>query len=226
MSDLVPVTVLVPAGELKGLYAYLGGVSVAAIAVGAASPAPVQGNVSSTPSGSSSGPTQTVGSASPADNGERDAAGVLWDENKHASTKTKVGSGLWRMKVGVKRPDGEGEEAIPGNGTGTNAATPSSTAAAPTAQAASGAVTGEEDDEFAAFRAAATPPAARTWADGDLSKLCNQAAVKAGTPEKVKEIIAKYVPEGQQQHSRVIPVELRENFAKEIEAAFGIVYEG
>lgn len=35
---------------------------------------------------------------------EFDAAGWPWDANLHASTKTKTGAGLWRMKVGVSRP--------------------------------------------------------------------------------------------------------------------------
>lgn len=36
---------------------------------------------------------------------EIDAHGHKWDENLHAATKTKTKDGLWRMKVGVKRPD-------------------------------------------------------------------------------------------------------------------------
>lgn len=35
---------------------------------------------------------------------EVDADGWPWDENLHAATKSKTSAGLWRMKVGVKRP--------------------------------------------------------------------------------------------------------------------------
>lgn len=83
----------------------------------------------------------------------------------------------------------------------------------------------EEDDEFAAFRAAAgSTPAARTWADADLAKLCNQAAVATNDPEKVKAIIAKYVPAGGVPHSRNIPADQRENFARDVETSFSIQY--
>lgn len=154
--------------------------------------------------------------------GERDAAGVLWDPERHASTKGKTQAGLWRMKVGVSRPESESAPAAGNPGIGTSAATSSPIA---TAQ-----VNGvDEDDEFAAFRSAATTttaPAMRNWTDGDLSKLCNQAALKAGGPEGVKTIITKFVAEGSIPHSRNIAADQRENFAKEVEAAFGIVYEG
>lgn len=49
--------------------------------------------------------------ASPAGNqgdtesGELDADGWPWDETLHASSKSKTSKGLWRMKVGVGRPD-------------------------------------------------------------------------------------------------------------------------
>lgn len=155
---------------------------------------------------------------------ELDAAGVAWDPEKHASTKTKVGSGLWRMKVGVKRPDGEGEEAIKG-GAGSATGAGSSGSSGQVVNTAAGA----EDDEFAAFYAAAGTGGAaqaRTWADADLAKLCNQAAVKAGSPVGVKEEIAKFCPAGEIPHSRLIPADKREEFAKAVEQRFGIVYEG
>lgn len=44
----------------------------------------------------------------PSDGAEVDAAGVAFDPARHAATKTKTKAGLWRMKVGVSRPDNEG----------------------------------------------------------------------------------------------------------------------
>lgn len=40
-----------------------------------------------------------------ADKAELDADGHPYDAELHASTKSKTKAGLWRMKVGVKRPD-------------------------------------------------------------------------------------------------------------------------
>lgn len=45
--------------------------------------------------------------AQSSDLSETDAAGVVWDPTLHAATKTKTQAGLWRMKVGVKRPEGQ-----------------------------------------------------------------------------------------------------------------------
>lgn len=151
--------------------------------------------------------------------GKRDAAGTLFDPARHTGTIVK--SGLWRMKAGLARGPGEGEDAIPAAGASAAAgAIPAAPALAPV-----------EEDEFAAFRAAASQAApaaavapARSWTDADLSALCNQAAMATGNPEPIKAIIARYVPEGQQQHSRMVPDTHRELFAKEIEAAFGIQY--
>lgn len=39
--------------------------------------------------------------------GDVDAAGVTFDPERHASTKTLTKAGLWRMKVGVARPESE-----------------------------------------------------------------------------------------------------------------------
>lgn len=58
----------------------------------------------SAPAPAETAPSET-GSAS--ESAEVDAAGVAFDPEKHAKTKTKTGAGLWRMKVGVKRPEGE-----------------------------------------------------------------------------------------------------------------------
>lgn len=86
----------------------------------------------------------------------------------------------------------------------------------------------EEEDEFAKFAtgANAAPAAARSWTDADLSKLCNQAALAAGGPEKVKPIIAEFMPEGVTPHSRHVPEAKREEFAQKVEQAHGITYAG
>lgn len=186
------------------------------------------------------GGTATTG-ASPSDDGEVDAHGHPWSAELHASTKGKTKDGLWRMKVGVTRPNPlpgfpKGDA---GADTGTSPATDtnSATSQGATEAASAPATTGEDDDEFAAFRAAAgasdaadaaaaASVPAREFSDADLGALCNQAAVKLGDPAPVKEIIAKYTPEGQVAHSRNIPAERREEFAKEVEAKAGIQFAG
>lgn len=168
---------------------------------------------------------------------EIDAHGHPWSADMHASTKGKTKDGLWRMKVGVSRPDPlpgfpVGEEAI-----GTSLATDTSSATSADATEVESAPAATDEDEFAAFRAAADASnaadeaaaasvPARTFSDADLGALCNQAAVKLGDPSPVKEIIAKYVPEGQVAHSRNIPEDQREEFAAEIEAKAGVQFAG
>lgn len=76
-------------------------------------PAPSNGTPDAPTTGAPAAPTSGPQTSPSTSDGERDAAGVLWDPAKHAGTKAKVASGLWRMKVGVKRPEGEGEDAIP-----------------------------------------------------------------------------------------------------------------
>jgi hypothetical protein len=148
--------------------------------------------------------------------GKRDAAGTLFDPTRHTGTIVK--SGLWRMKTGLSRGPGEGEDAIPAAG---NPPPPPPPGAAT--------VPAAEEDEFAQFAsqaAAPSAPAARNWTDADLSALCNQAAQKDGNPERVKPLIAKYIPAGQVAHSRNIPAEQRENFAREVEQTIGIQFGG
>ncbi len=49
---------------------------------------------------------QAPAAQAPAASAEQiDAHGHPWSANLHASTKTLTKDGLWRMKVGVKRPD-------------------------------------------------------------------------------------------------------------------------
>jgi hypothetical protein len=182
------------------------------------------------------GPSAT-NTASPSDPNDVDTGGWPWDPEMHASTKGKTKDGYWRMKVGVSRPADKpgfpltdaGSTSI--ESTGVAESLPSTDAAAP----AAGPV--EEDDEFAAFRkaaeasdmnetvAAAAVPA-RKWTDADLSALCNQAAVKLGDPTPVKTIIAQFVPEGEVQHSRMVPDDKRAAFAAAIEEKAGIEFAG
>jgi hypothetical protein len=190
------------------------------------------------------GETATTGVSPSDDGGEIDAHGHPWSADLHASTKGKTKDGLWRMKVGVTRPDPlpgfpvDAPTAAAGTGTSSETEAPSATSQTATA-AASGqpATSGEDDDEFAAFRAAAAASdavdqtaaanvPARTYTDADLGALCNQAAVKLGDPSPIKEIIARYTPEGQVAHSRNIPEDKRADFVKEVEDKAGIQFAG
>lgn len=203
--------------------------SAATPAVGQTTPSP-----SAAPAAGISAPASTsttaTAIASPSEGSALDtvldAAGVPWSADKHASTKAKVGSGLWRMKVGVKRLPEESEDSP--NYVNPNAAAPAAAAPPPPPPPPVTVAAPVEEDEFAAFATAAAPaaPVARTWTDADLSKLCNQAAVKDGNPDRVRSTIAKYLPEGEVQHSRNIPAAQREAFASELETVVGITYEG
>lgn len=107
---------------------------------------------------------------------------------------------------------------------------------APASQDGAPASEAGEDDEFAAFRQAAAESdaaaasagdgAVREWSDADLSSLLNQAALKLGGPEKIKEVMAEFVPEGTVVHSRHVPVERREEFAQRIEKLADIEFAG
>lgn len=196
------------------------------------------------PASVGTGETATSAASHSDDSGEIDAHGHPWSADLHASTKTKTKDGLWRMKVGVTRPDPlpgfpvDSGEPSAATGTSSETGTPSATSqTAPEPASVPAATSNEEDDEFAAFRAAAaasdatdaaaaaTVPA-RQYSDADLGALCNQAAVKLGDPNPVKEIIARYVPEGQVAHSRNIPIERRGEFVKEVEGKAGIEFAG
>lgn len=224
--------VVTSAAQLASVYALLGGASAVAVTAtvplgkvtesvkpSPAAPPIVEATGETTPS--------TPTAASPSDE-EIDAAGWPWSAELHASTKGTTKDGLWRMKIGVTRPDPK-----PGfpKSTGTEA---SGTAPQSSPSATE---TIAEDDEFAAFRVAAAKSdaedaaakasvPARKWTDADLGALCNQAAVKLGDPSPVKEIIAKFIPEGTVAHSRNIPEDQRENFAKAVEEKVGIEFAG
>lgn len=255
-------------GSIIAYAAALGAVPSTPLAPAAPAAQPSASPVPPEPSGS----TELPASGNLSDV-ELDAAGVAWDAAKHAGTKAKVASGLWRMKVGVKRAPGEGEEAIPKDGGSPTvpsvgaapAATPippvSVTPPAPPAPPidpnrptdpnfchdngngteqwfVNGAwdagqhpipVTMDApfivEDEFAAFASAAgSVSTERTWTDADLAMLGNQAAQKVGAPEPIKAVIAKYATPGGIGHSREIPVESREAYARELEATFGFQY--
>lgn len=232
----------VPVGMFTAVCAVLGGVSPVGVAADASTPSPSQ---APSPSPTAAAPTpadeqpDVAVEASPAasDDGEIDAHGHPWSADLHASTKGKTKDGLWRMKVGVSRPDPlPGFPRAEAIGTspeeaGSSASEAPATPALPAPEPTAG------DDEFAAFRAAAeksdaedaaakanVPP--RAWTDADLGALCNQAAVKLGDPNPVREIIAQFIPEGQVAHSRNIPEDKREDFAKAIEAKAGVEFAG
>ena len=168
------------------------------------------------------------------DDGTVDAHGWPWSADMHASTKGKTQEGLWRMKVGVKRPDPKPGFPLSIGDTGT-ASTGEESSAPATAPAETASPV--EDDEFAAFREAAAKAdandaaakanvPARKWTDADLGALCNQAALKMGDPQPVKDIIATFVPTGEVAHSRNIPDEKRAEFAAMVELKAGIEFAG
>lgn len=246
--------VVTSAAQLASVYALLGGASVAALGSGnieKPTGKPNAGVFAAVPTGAAEQSGSDVEEASPAaattagdnalaDDGEIDAHGHTWSADLHASTKGKTKEGLWRMKPGATRPDPKPGFPVdePAAGTGTSSGTDTGSATSQTAtEAASGPNATEEDDEFAAFReAAASSDAAdkvaaeavpaRQLSDADLGALCNQAAVKLGDPAPIKEIIGRYVPDGEVTHSRNIPADKREDFAKEVEEKAGIEFAG
>lgn len=249
----------IPASSFTAVCALLGGAALAAgaVPVGERKPDPTLAGGASQDTGQSSentggsaangasagtGETATSG-ASPSDPNEIDAGGHPWNPDLHASTKGKTKDGFWRMKVGVSRPDPlpgfPKDDASAATGTSQETPTPSATSQTATDQASGQPATSgpEEEDEFAAFRAAAATSdqvdqaaaaavPERQYSDADLGALCNQAAVKLGDPNPIKEIIASFTPEGQVAHSRNIPAENRAAFVKEVEAKAGIEFAG
>lgn len=238
-SNLVTISLTLPASMLSSVYALLGG-ATALDAIGFAKAQMAQANIARGSTADTGAAREIDGVKSSAalvsgtdaannESSELDADGHPWSENLHASTKAKTGAGLWRMKPGATRPapmPGFPKDQPTGTseaGAGSNAG---DTAPAPAT---------DEEDEFAAFTAAANSSnatdaaaaasvTARKWSDGDLSKLCNEAATKLGDPAPVKVIIAKYTPAGEVPHSRHIPDDKREAFAQEIEAKAGIEF--
>jgi hypothetical protein len=236
--------------QLAAVYAVLAGTAIAAISAPVGKPpepapqatAPSSAGVETlAPENQASAGTGPVATTAVSPSDEVDAGGHPWSADLHASTKGKTKDGYWRMKVGVSRPDplpGFSTGGAPDTGTSTETGTASATSQAATGPEIGQAVTGApaEDDEFVAFRnaaaasdatdtaAAASVPTARQFSDADLGALCNQAAVKLGDPAPIKEIIAKFVPEGQTQHSRNIPADKREEFAQAVETKADIKF--
>jgi hypothetical protein len=255
----------IPANSFTAVCALLGGAAVAGLAAGNAgtSGAASQGTAGNSGAISETASSDQNGSGSTAttdashsdgrglttvantdDSGEIDAHGHPWSAELHASTKGKTKDGLWRMKVGVTRPaplpgfpvDNAGSTAATGTSSGTDTASATSQSAAGQGSGQP-ATSGDDDDEFAAFRqaaaasdatdaAAAANVPARQYSDADLGALCNQAAVKLGDPSPIKEIIASYTPEGQVAHSRNIPADKRAEFVKAVETKAGIEFAG
>lgn len=245
MSKLQPADFImmpIPAASFTAVCALLGG----APAGGEDRPKAEPVSTGTDQGGAAEQPAPAGAEASqPANDGEIDAHGHPWSAELHASTKGKTKDGLWRMKVGVSRPDPLPGFPVDNSGasaaTGTSSATGTDSATSQTAtEAASGqsATSGaEEEDEFAAFREAAAASNAaddaakasvpeRQYSDADLGALCNQAAVKLGDPSPIKEIIASFVPEGQVAHSRNIPAGRRAEFVKQVEDKAGIQFAG
>jgi len=214
----------VPVASYLAVCALLGGASGNAIAQTTKAPVTdVSGSpASGTNNVSAPASTSTAAVHSNSDGVTHDAAGTPFDPARHTGSIVK--SGLWRMKAGLSRGPGEGEDAIKPTGT---SATATGSSDGSTAQA----LAADEDDEFAAFaRAAGNSPSpaapARKWTVEDLSKLTNQAAQKLGDPAPVKEVIAQFVPAGEVPHSRNIPEANREAFAQALEKKAGITFEG
>lgn len=226
--------VVTSASQLAAVYAVLAGVSTNAVAdrvIGKsqALAAPY------TPS-EIVNPPEPVEEAPAIDGREVDAHGWPWAADMHASTRTMTKEGLWRMKVGVTRPDPKPGFPIADAGS-TSTASTGETASSQTEAAAPANAGDSDDDEFAAFRAAsekveaedtaaAASIPARKWTDADLGALCNQAAVKLGDPAPVKALIAEYVTPGEVPHSRNIAEDKRADFAAAVEAKAGIEFAG
>ena len=239
----------VPISQFAAVCALLGGASTGTIAAAdRPSPAPApqpqpqpqpQGTASPASEPSAEQAATAAANDDVADAGdpnELDAGGWPWSADMHAATKGKTKDGFWRMKVGVSRPDPKpGFPKTDAAPTAAPSGSENGAGSAPSTPAATGAADGEDEDEFAAFRAAAEKSnatdasaaasvPARKWTDADLGALCNQAAVKLGDPAPVKEIIGKFIPEGGVAHSRNIPEDKREEFAKAVEAKAGITF--
>lgn len=226
--------IVTSAAQLSAVYALLGSTMLGNLQRRPPGAAPIKGIIAEE-GGTQDESTVKVVEEPPVaedDSGEVDAHGHPWSAELHASTKGKTKDGLWRMKVGVSRPD-----PMPGFPTGTSTETPTLSATSPAATGAADAPAVEEDDEFAAFReaaktsdatdaAAAASVKARAFSDADLGLLCNQAAQKLGDPAPIKEIIANFTPEGQVSHSRNIPEDKRADFVAAVEAKAEIEFAG
>lgn len=238
-DDAREVTIMVTSvAQLQAVYALLGGASLATIAnagdfsIKTEAPKKASDTVTAPVAEPSQASDVAEVSQNVTDDGTVDAHGWPWSADLHASTKGMTKDGLWRMKVGVSRPDPKPGFPIGDTGTASTGEESPAPVSAP-----AGTASPVEDDEFASFREAAAKAdandaaakanvPARKWTDADLGALCNQAALKMGDPQPVKDIIATFVPTGEVAHSRNIPDEKRAEFAAAVEAKAGIEFAG
>jgi hypothetical protein len=163
---------------------------------------------------------------------ELDSSGIPFDASIHTGTKNK--DGTWRVKKGMagKAAELEPIKTISETSTPSPANQIADTATEPASVAVS-----QDEDEFAAFTAAAAKIdeieaeavasiPERVWTDADLGALCNQAAIKLNDPVPVKALIAEFVPAGEVAHSRNVPADKRAAFVAAIEAKAGIKFAG
>lgn len=252
-ADVFPLNVsiiVLNEAQLRSVYAVLAGASLSQAVdfhTQNVSGAPMTGNAVATPATPHAAAPMpaaeqsgAAADASPSDDDddEIDADGHPFDPALHTGTKTKAG--LWRMKAGVSRP--APKPGFPLNQTDGAETTGTDTQHGDSAEASvpvtePEVAAGDEDDEFAAFRDAAAKSdaeeatakasvPARKWTDADLGALCNLAATKLGNPAPIKEIIARFVPDGAVAHSRNVPEDQRDFFAKAIEAKADIEFAG
>jgi hypothetical protein len=230
MDEFIEMRVLVKANQIQSVYAVLAGSTaiVENVKVPAMTSAST-GDITSDPAPIESAPVEAPEGV--------DAHGHAWDASLHASTGSKTKEGLWRMNKGVTRP--APLEDYPKEDIGTteqvqeDSVQETSATELTVTEAENVPEVTTEEDEFAAFTAAAKDAEApsevkvpeRVWTDADLGVLCNKAAVKMGNPSQIKEVIAKYVPEGVVSHSRNIAETDRAAFAAEIEELAGVKFD-
>jgi hypothetical protein len=225
MDEFIEMRVLVKANQIQSVYAVLAGSTAIVENV----KVPAMTSVSTDDIASDSAPVEAPEGV--------DAHGHAWAASLHASTGSKTKEGLWRMNKGVTRPAplegypkediGTTEQVQEDSAQETSATEPTVTEAENVPEVTT------EEDEFAAFTAAAKDAEApsevkipeRVWTDADLGVLCNKAAVKMGNPSQIKDVIAKYIPEGQVAHSRNIVESDRAAFAAEIEELAGVKFD-
>ncbi len=234
MQNIVEISVVVPEDSIGSLYAYVANLHIAQKQPIAPEPtiAPEPATTSEPATVEPAPVDPVLEPETPAAQGvEVDASGTPFNPEIHTGTKKK--DGTWRLKKGATETPSSTSTASPANPVAAGVTEPAGST--PTEAPASVAASQDEDDEFAAFRnavaktesedataAAAVPP--RIYTDADLGALCNQAAVKLNDPAPIKELIARFVPEGQVAHSRNIPAEARAEFVKAVEDKAGIEF--
>jgi hypothetical protein len=170
-----------------------------------------------------------------------DSKSIPFDPSIHTGTKNK--DGTWRVKKGMADKAAELEPIKTLSETSTpspaipvaDGATEQDGSTQTEEPVSAAALPDDEEDEFAAFTAAAAKVDAveavasipeRVWTDADLGALCNQAAIKLNDPVPVKALIAEFVPAGEVAHSRNVPADKRAAFVAAVEAKAGIEFAG